>query len=183
MGAGASRGRRTAARRHQWKHAGQSGHQRPGRSGQPGGGRSEPVERRAELRRQGGAIVSQIGPVTQNLDPVLQNASLFLARTTSRSPISCRARPTALVDTRHLVNTFVQQGLLTRRLRTGGCERIVPERECAHRHAESIGGAGGADLPAAQLPARLRDGREQPIHSGGGEERHRLRAKRFDRSC
>jgi outer membrane protein len=60
----------------------------------------------------GGAIVSQIGPVTQNLDPVLQNATLF-AHTTSPQPSVIQSQTAALVDTHHVINTFVQQGFLT----------------------------------------------------------------------
>jgi outer membrane protein len=62
--------------------------------------------------RGGGAIVSQIGPVTQNLDPVLQNATLF-AHTTSPQPNTVQSQTEALVDTRHVFDTFVQEGLLS----------------------------------------------------------------------
>ncbi|HTR35910.1 MAG TPA: TolC family protein [Bryobacteraceae bacterium] len=62
--------------------------------------------------RGGGAIVSQIGPVTQNLDPVLQNASLF-SHTTSPQPNVVQSQTTALIDSRRLVDTFMQQGLLS----------------------------------------------------------------------
>ena len=62
--------------------------------------------------RGGGAIVSQIGPVTQNLDPVVQNASLF-SHTTSPQPNLVQSQTTALIDSRRLVDTFVQQGLLS----------------------------------------------------------------------
>jgi outer membrane protein len=63
-------------------------------------------------RGGGGAIVSQIGPVTQNLDPVLQNATVF-AHTTSPQPNTVQSQTDALVDTRHVFNTFLQQGLLS----------------------------------------------------------------------
>ena len=60
----------------------------------------------------GGAIVSQIGPVTANLDPVLQNATGF-SHTTQPQPNTLQSQTSALVDTRHIYNTFVQQGLLS----------------------------------------------------------------------
>ena len=60
----------------------------------------------------GGAIVSQIGPVTANLDPVLQNATAF-SHTTSPQANTVQSQTEALVGTRHVYNTFVQQGLLS----------------------------------------------------------------------
>ena len=60
----------------------------------------------------GGAIINQIGPVTQNLDAVLQNTSGF-AHTTTPQPELLQSQTVALVDTRHIFNTFVQQGLLS----------------------------------------------------------------------
>jgi outer membrane protein len=60
----------------------------------------------------GAAVVSQIGPITPNLDPVLQNASGF-SHTTTPQPNTIQSQTAALIDTRHIYNTFVQQGLLT----------------------------------------------------------------------
>jgi outer membrane protein TolC len=60
----------------------------------------------------GGAIVSQIGPVTANLDPVLQNATGF-SHTTMPQPNPLQSQTSALVDTRHIYNTVVQEGLLS----------------------------------------------------------------------
>jgi len=60
----------------------------------------------------GAAVVSQIGPITPNLDPVLQNATAF-SHTTTPQPNTIQSQTAALVDTRHIFNTFVQQGLLT----------------------------------------------------------------------
>jgi outer membrane protein len=60
----------------------------------------------------GGAIVSQIGPITPNLDAVLQNTSAF-SHTTTPQPELLQSQTVALVDTRHIFNTFVQQGLLS----------------------------------------------------------------------
>lgn len=60
----------------------------------------------------GGATISQIGPVTQNLDPVFQNATSFSHVTTPlATPVV--AQVDALVNTRHVIDSFVQQGLLT----------------------------------------------------------------------
>ena len=60
----------------------------------------------------GGAIVSQIGPVTQNLDPVLQNTTAF-AHITTPQPNTLQSQTSALVDSRRVSNTVVQEGLLS----------------------------------------------------------------------
>ncbi len=60
----------------------------------------------------GGAAISQIGPVTQNLDPVLENATEF-AHTTTPQPITIVSQTPALVNTAHLINSFVQEGFLS----------------------------------------------------------------------
>jgi outer membrane protein len=60
----------------------------------------------------GAAVVSQIGPITPNLDAVLQNSSAY-AHTTTPQPNTIQSQTPALVDTRHIYNTVVQQGMLT----------------------------------------------------------------------
>ena len=60
----------------------------------------------------GGAIISQIGPVTQTLDPALQNATVF-SHVTTPQPIVIQSQTAALVDTHHVINTFIQEGFLT----------------------------------------------------------------------
>src|SRR5579864_805348 len=60
----------------------------------------------------GAAVVSQIGPITPNLDAVLQNASAY-SHTTSPQPNTVQSQTPSLVDTRHIFNTFLQQGMLT----------------------------------------------------------------------
>ncbi|MGC2658472.1 MAG: TolC family protein [Bryobacteraceae bacterium] len=60
----------------------------------------------------GNAIVSQIGPVTQNLDAVFQNATGW-SHTTSPQANTLQSQTTALVDTRHVYDSFVQQGLIS----------------------------------------------------------------------
>ncbi len=60
----------------------------------------------------GGATVTQIGPVTQNLDPVLQNGTSF-SHTTYPQPITVVSDTDALVNTQHVIDSFVQEGLLT----------------------------------------------------------------------
>jgi outer membrane protein len=60
----------------------------------------------------GAAVVSQIGPITPNLDPVLQNATAY-SHTTSPQANTIQSQTPALVDTRHIFDTFVQEGLLT----------------------------------------------------------------------
>ena len=60
----------------------------------------------------GGAAVSQIGPVTANLDPVFQNTTGFSHTTTPQASV-VQSQTSALVDSRFLSNSFVQQGLLS----------------------------------------------------------------------
>lgn len=60
----------------------------------------------------GGATISQIGPVTQNLDPVFQNATDF-SHKTSPQPITVVSQTPALIDTQHVVDSFVQEGFLS----------------------------------------------------------------------
>lgn len=60
----------------------------------------------------GGATISQIGPVTQNLDPVFQNATGFSHKTYPQ-PITIVSQTPALIDTEHVVDSFVQQGFLS----------------------------------------------------------------------
>lgn len=60
----------------------------------------------------GAAVVSQIGPITPNLDAVLQNASAY-SHTTTPQPNTIQSQTPALVDTRHIYNSVVQQGMLT----------------------------------------------------------------------
>jgi outer membrane protein len=60
----------------------------------------------------GNAVISQIGPVTQNLDAVLQSATAFSHSTTPQSN-AVVSQTDALVDSRYVLNTFVQQGFLT----------------------------------------------------------------------
>ena len=60
----------------------------------------------------GAATVSQIGPITPNLDAVLQNATAF-SHTTTPQPNTLQSQTPSLIDTRHIYDTFVQQGLLT----------------------------------------------------------------------
>ncbi len=60
----------------------------------------------------GGATVSQIGPVTQNLDPVLQNATDF-AHTTTPQSIPTVSETDTLVNSSHVIDSFVQEGFLT----------------------------------------------------------------------
>ena len=59
-----------------------------------------------------GAIVSQIGPVTRNLDPVLQNTTAF-AHITSPQANTLQSQTNALIDSRRVSNSVVQEGLLS----------------------------------------------------------------------
>jgi outer membrane protein TolC len=60
----------------------------------------------------GGATVTQIGPVTQNLDPVLQNGTSF-SHTTTPQPITSVSETPTLINTQHVVDSFVQEGFLS----------------------------------------------------------------------
>lgn len=59
-----------------------------------------------------GGVVQQIGPITPNLDPVFQNATSFQHITTPQANATQSQVP-ALIDARHIVNSFLQQGLIT----------------------------------------------------------------------
>ncbi len=59
-----------------------------------------------------GGVVQQIGPITPNLDPVFQNATSFQHITTPQPNATVSQVPT-LIDSRHIINSFVQQGLIT----------------------------------------------------------------------
>lgn len=59
-----------------------------------------------------GGVVQQIGPITPNLDPVFQNATSFQHITTPQ-PNATVSQVPALIDSRHIINSFVQQGLIT----------------------------------------------------------------------
>lgn len=70
-----------------------------GNSGGGGGGSS-------------GATVQQIGPVTQNLDPVFQNGTSF-SHTSYPYPITVLSLTPTLVSGQHVIDSFVQEGLLS----------------------------------------------------------------------
>lgn len=56
--------------------------------------------------------VQQIGPITPNLDPDFQNTSGY-SHITTPQPNAIVSQTSALVDTHHVFNSFVQQGLIT----------------------------------------------------------------------
>ena len=60
----------------------------------------------------GAAVVSQIGPITPNLDAVLQQGTAF-AHLTNPQPNTTLSQTPALVNTKHIYDTAVTQGLLT----------------------------------------------------------------------
>ena len=60
----------------------------------------------------GNQTISQIGPITPNLDPVLQSAMGFIHRTSPQSNTT-QSQTSALVDTSHVFQNVVQQGLIT----------------------------------------------------------------------
>ncbi|HLJ18151.1 MAG TPA: TolC family protein [Bryobacteraceae bacterium] len=60
----------------------------------------------------GGVVVSQIGSITPNLDPVLKNTTAF-THSTAPQPNAVVSQTPALVDTQHIYDTVVQQGVIT----------------------------------------------------------------------
>lgn len=80
---------------------------------------------------RGGASISQIGPVTQNLDPVLENTSEF-SHTTTPQPITSVSETDALVDTKHIFDSFVQQGFLS-----GGYVQVAANESYLKENAPS----------------------------------------------
>jgi outer membrane protein len=79
----------------------------------------------------GGAIINQIGPITPNLDAVLQNTSAF-SHTTTPQPELLASQTVSLVDTRHIFNTFVQQGLVS-----GGYVQVTANESYLNENAPS----------------------------------------------
>ena len=57
-------------------------------------------------------VVQQIGPVTPNLDPVFQNVTAFQHSENPQSNTT-QSQTDAIIGTHHIVNSFVQQGLIT----------------------------------------------------------------------
>jgi outer membrane protein len=79
----------------------------------------------------GGATISQIGPVTQNLDPVFQNSTSFSHVTTPyATPIVTEID--SLVDTHHIIDSFVQDGLLS-----GGYVQVTANESYLKENAPS----------------------------------------------
>jgi outer membrane protein len=60
----------------------------------------------------GSQTISQIGPITPNLDPVFQTTDLY-SHQTSPQANTVQSQTPALIDTRHIYNNLVQQGLLS----------------------------------------------------------------------
>ena len=58
------------------------------------------------------AVISQIGPITQNLDPVIQSTIGYF-HTSNPQPNVIQSQTESLIDTRHVFNTSIQQGLLS----------------------------------------------------------------------
>ncbi|HTB20981.1 MAG TPA: TolC family protein [Bryobacteraceae bacterium] len=79
----------------------------------------------------GGATISQIGPVTQNLDAVLENATEY-SHTTTPQPITTVSETDALVDTKHIIDSFVQQGFLS-----GGYVQVAANESYLKENAPS----------------------------------------------
>ncbi len=79
----------------------------------------------------GNAVISQIGPITQNLDAVFQNSSAW-SHTTAPQPNAVISETTALVDSIHRFNSFVQQGFLS-----GGYVQVAANESYLKENAPS----------------------------------------------
>jgi len=60
----------------------------------------------------GNAVIQQVGTITPNLDPVLQNTTLFL-HLSQPQPNTVVSQTTTLIQTEHLYNTTLQEGLIS----------------------------------------------------------------------
>ena len=78
-----------------------------------------------------GGVVQQIGPITPNLDPVFQNATAFI-HTTQPQQNSTQSQVSALIDARHIFNSFVQQGLIS-----GGFVQVTANESYLKENAPS----------------------------------------------
>ena len=79
----------------------------------------------------GGATISQIGPITPNLDPVLQHTSAYLHLTFPQAITALSQTPT-LVNTEHIYDTAVTQGLIT-----GGALQVSANEQYLEQNAPS----------------------------------------------
>jgi outer membrane protein len=95
----------------------------------------------------GGATISQIGPITPNLDPVLQQTSAYLHLTYPQAITALSQTPT-LVNTEHIYDTSVTQGLLT-----GGFLQVSANEEYLKQNAPSDV-LNPAVAPAVQIYAQ-----------------------------
>lgn len=78
-----------------------------------------------------GATVTQIGPVTQNLDPVFQNGTNF-SHTSYPYPTPVVSFTPTLISTQHVIDSFVQQGLLS-----GGYVQVTANESYLKQNAPS----------------------------------------------
>ena len=76
-------------------------------------------------------VVSQIGPVTPNLDPVFQNATAFIHQSVPQSN-TVQSQTNALIETKHVINSFVQEGLLS-----GGIVQIAANESYLKENART----------------------------------------------
>ncbi len=60
----------------------------------------------------GSQTISQIGPITPNLDPVFQTTNAYSHQTFPQAN-TVQSQTPALIDTRHIYNNLVQQGLIS----------------------------------------------------------------------
>jgi outer membrane protein len=94
-----------------------------------------------------GGVVQQIGPITPNLDPVFQNATSFQHITTPQ-PNATVSQVDTLVDSRHIINSFVQQGLIT-----GGYVQVAANESYLKENAPTNNLNPGV-APVIQITAR-----------------------------
>ena len=79
----------------------------------------------------GGAVIQQVGVVTPNLDPVLQNSTTF-EHLSQPQPYFLVSQTAALIQSVHVYNTTLQEGLLT-----GGYVQVRDYEEYLKENAPS----------------------------------------------
>jgi len=92
----------------------------------------------------GNGTISQIGPITPNLDPVFQNTTAFAHQTQPQQNLTV-SRTSALVNTSHVYQSQVQQGLLT-----GGNVRLTMNESFLEQNAPT-NSLNPSVAPSAQI--------------------------------
>ena len=177
VAAGARRSGRRAARRAQRRIAGRLGRERARAS------RAARLRREYRIagggnhkRRRTNATISQIGPVTQTLDPIDSGSHHLQPHHHPAARHRAEHHSTADPRTRASTPVTYQQGFLTGGSVTVNLQRQLPERELAHRSAESVRRRRRSRRPSQHNLLRgFGVAVECPHHHGGADEPEYLR--------